>query len=37
MIRNGAPGPVGEWKLKDCIVVHNILGGFLADSAASLS
>ncbi len=35
--RNGALGPVGEWKLKDCIVVHKLLGTVLVDNEAALS
>ncbi|KAM7480418.1 hypothetical protein LguiA_028631 [Lonicera macranthoides] len=35
-LRNGALGPVREWKLKDCVTVHDILGGFLAAPAAFL-
>ncbi|KAM7475951.1 hypothetical protein LguiB_023194 [Lonicera macranthoides] len=34
--RNGALGPVREWKLKECIAVHNILGGVLVDRDAAL-
>jgi peptide alpha-N-acetyltransferase len=34
--RGGALGPVREWKLKDCIAVHNLLQGFFADNPASL-
>jgi len=35
--RNGALGPIREWKLKDCIAVHNLLGTVLADQDAALS
>ncbi|KAJ0075172.1 hypothetical protein Patl1_34406 [Pistacia atlantica] len=34
---NGALGPVKEWKLKDCIAVHNLLKNVLADQDAALS
>ncbi|KAH7547325.1 hypothetical protein FEM48_Zijuj01G0297800 [Ziziphus jujuba var. spinosa] len=33
---NGALGPVREWKLKDCITVHKLLGTVLVDHVASL-
>uniref|UniRef100_A0A5B7AM12 Putative N-alpha-acetyltransferase 16, NatA auxiliary subunit n=1 Tax=Davidia involucrata TaxID=16924 RepID=A0A5B7AM12_DAVIN len=33
---NGALGPVGEWKLKDCIEVHKLLGTILDDRDAAL-
>ncbi|KAJ0006667.1 hypothetical protein Pint_29917 [Pistacia integerrima] len=33
---NGALGPVKEWKLKDCIAVHNLLKNVLADQDAAL-
>lgn len=36
-IRNGALGPVIEWKLKDCITVHKLLGTVLVDQNAALS
>ncbi|ERN06076.1 hypothetical protein AMTRI_Chr05g64380 [Amborella trichopoda] len=32
---NGALGPVREWKLKDCVSVHNLLGTVFADSDAA--
>lgn len=35
--RNGALGPVREWKLKDCIAVHKFLGTVLVDNEAALS
>lgn len=35
--RNGALGPIGEWKLKDCIAVHKLLGTVLADQDAASS
>lgn len=35
--RNGAVGPLGEWKLKDCIAVHKLLGTVLVDEDAALS
>ncbi|KAL9304484.1 hypothetical protein ACSQ67_021747 [Phaseolus vulgaris] len=35
-LRNGALGPIREWKLKDCIAVHNLLGTVLADQDAAL-
>ncbi|KAF7843310.1 N-terminal acetyltransferase A complex auxiliary subunit NAA15 [Senna tora] len=34
--RNGAPGPIREWKLKDCIVVHKLLGTVLVEPDAAL-
>jgi tetratricopeptide (TPR) repeat protein len=34
--KNGALGPVGEWKLKDCIAVHKLLGTVLVDNEAAL-
>ncbi|KAJ1404065.1 Tetratricopeptide-like helical domain superfamily [Sesbania bispinosa] len=34
--RNGALGPVGEWKLIDCIAVHKLLGTVLVDQDAAL-
>ncbi|KAL9323139.1 hypothetical protein ACSQ67_011192 [Phaseolus vulgaris] len=34
--RNGAVGPLGEWKLKDCIAVHKLLGTVLVDEDAAL-
>ncbi|KAG8481929.1 hypothetical protein CXB51_026657 [Gossypium anomalum] len=33
---NGALGPVREWKLKDCIVVHKLLDKVLTDQDAAL-
>ncbi|KAJ6348158.1 hypothetical protein OIU76_004605 [Salix suchowensis] len=33
---NGALGPVKEWKLKDCIAVHKLLGAVLDDPDAAL-
>ncbi|KAK6914929.1 N-terminal acetyltransferase A, auxiliary subunit [Dillenia turbinata] len=33
---NGARGPVREWKLKDCIAVHNLLQTILVDNDAAL-
>ncbi|KAF3450798.1 hypothetical protein FNV43_RR06887 [Rhamnella rubrinervis] len=33
---NGALGPVREWKLKDCITVHKLLGTVLSDHNATL-
>lgn len=36
-IRNGALGPVREWKLKDCITVNKLLETILVDAAAALS
>ncbi|KAH1048016.1 hypothetical protein J1N35_038800 [Gossypium stocksii] len=33
---NGALGPVKEWKLKDCIVVHKLLDKVLIDQDAAL-
>lgn len=35
--RNGALGPTEEWKLKDCIAVHKLLGTVLVDHDAALS
>jgi peptide alpha-N-acetyltransferase len=35
--RNGAIGPIGEWKLKDCIAVHQLLGTVLVDQYAAFS
>lgn len=35
--RNGVLGPIGEWKLKDCIAVHKLLGTVLVDEDAALS
>ncbi|PIA65249.1 hypothetical protein AQUCO_00100614v1 [Aquilegia coerulea] len=32
---NEALGPVQEWKLKDCIAVHKLLGGVLSDPDAA--
>ncbi|OUZ99684.1 Tetratricopeptide repeat-containing domain [Macleaya cordata] len=32
---NGALGPVKEWKLKDCIAVHKLLGTVLGDPDAA--
>ncbi|XP_058751865.1 N-terminal acetyltransferase A complex auxiliary subunit NAA15-like [Vicia villosa] len=34
--RNGALGPIPEWKLKDCIAVHKLLGSVLEDQDAAL-
>ncbi|KAF7814310.1 N-terminal acetyltransferase A complex auxiliary subunit NAA15 [Senna tora] len=34
--RNGALGPVKEWKLKDCVAVHKLLGTVLVDQDAAL-
>ncbi|KAG6665313.1 N-terminal acetyltransferase A complex auxiliary subunit NAA15 [Carya illinoinensis] len=34
--KKGALGPVGEWKLKDCIAVHKLLGTVLNDEEAAL-
>ncbi|XP_027343975.1 N-terminal acetyltransferase A complex auxiliary subunit NAA15 isoform X2 [Abrus precatorius] len=34
--RNGALGPIREWKFKDCIVVHKLLGTVLVDQDAAL-
>ncbi|OIW09085.1 hypothetical protein TanjilG_16312 [Lupinus angustifolius] len=34
--RNGAPGQISEWKLKDCIAVHKLLGTVLVDQDAAL-
>lgn len=36
-IRDGALGSIGEWKLKDCITVHKLLGTVLVDHNAALS
>ncbi|XP_052176449.1 N-terminal acetyltransferase A complex auxiliary subunit NAA15-like isoform X2 [Diospyros lotus] len=33
---DGALGPVNEWKLKDCIAVHRLLGTTLSDHDAAL-
>ncbi|KAL5576384.1 hypothetical protein UlMin_018083 [Ulmus minor] len=33
---NGALGPVGQWKLKDCITVHKLLETVLLDQTAAL-
>ncbi|KAK7255315.1 hypothetical protein RIF29_28722 [Crotalaria pallida] len=33
--RNGALGAIKEWKLKDCIAVHKLLGSVLAESDAA--
>lgn len=35
--RKGALGPVREWKLKDSIAVHKLLGAVLNDDAAQSS
>ncbi|KAK9149523.1 hypothetical protein Scep_008280 [Stephania cephalantha] len=37
--RNGALGPVGEWSLKDCVAVHQLLktAFFDSDAASSLT
>ncbi|XP_026408454.1 N-terminal acetyltransferase A complex auxiliary subunit NAA15-like [Papaver somniferum] len=32
---NGAPGPVKQWRLKDCVAVHKLLGTVLGDSDAA--
>ncbi|OIW17131.1 hypothetical protein TanjilG_27285 [Lupinus angustifolius] len=32
---NGAPGPIKEWKLKDCITVHKLLGAVLFELDAA--
>ncbi|XP_061338524.1 N-terminal acetyltransferase A complex auxiliary subunit NAA15 [Gastrolobium bilobum] len=34
--RNGALGPIREWKLEDCIAVHKLLGTVLVDQDAAL-
>ncbi|KAL5056904.1 hypothetical protein RYX36_028508 [Vicia faba] len=34
--RNGALGPIPEWRLKDCIAVHKLLGSVLEDQDAAL-
>jgi len=34
--KDGALGPVREWKLKDCIAVHKFLGTVLVDNEAAL-
>ncbi|KAL2332403.1 hypothetical protein Fmac_019984 [Flemingia macrophylla] len=34
--RNGALGPIREWKLKDCVAVHKLLGTVLVDQDAAL-
>ncbi|CAL5210657.1 unnamed protein product [Lathyrus oleraceus] len=34
--RNEAIGPIGKWKLKDCIAVHKLLGTLLVDQDAAL-
>ncbi|KAF1865787.1 hypothetical protein Lal_00021788 [Lupinus albus] len=33
--RNGALGPIKEWKLKDCITVHKLLGTVLVEPDAA--
>ncbi|XP_061359544.1 N-terminal acetyltransferase A complex auxiliary subunit NAA15-like isoform X2 [Gastrolobium bilobum] len=33
---NGALGPIRDWKLKDCIAVHKLLGTVLVDQDAAL-
>ncbi|XP_057532702.1 N-terminal acetyltransferase A complex auxiliary subunit NAA15 isoform X3 [Amaranthus tricolor] len=35
LLINGAPGPAGQWKLKDCISVHKLLESILVDKDAS--
>ena len=35
--RNGALGPIREWKLKDCISVHKLLATVLVDQDAASS
>ncbi|CAO2815322.1 unnamed protein product [Amaranthus hypochondriacus] len=35
LLINGAPGPAGQWKLKDCISVHKLLESVLVDKDAS--
>jgi hypothetical protein len=35
--RNGALGPIPEWRLKDCIAVHKLIGSVLDDQDAALS
>lgn len=37
LCRNGALGQVGEWKLKDFIVIHKLLQTVLVDQDAALS
>ncbi|GMH15945.1 hypothetical protein Nepgr_017786 [Nepenthes gracilis] len=32
---NGALGPIGEWRLKDCIAVHRLLDGIFLDQDAA--
>ncbi|KAJ7962937.1 N-alpha-acetyltransferase 16, NatA auxiliary subunit [Quillaja saponaria] len=34
--RNGALGPIREWKLKECIAVHKLLATVLVDNDAAL-
>lgn len=36
-IRNGALGPIKEWKLKECIAIHKLLETVLIDHAAASS
>uniref|UniRef100_A0A2P2MTN8 Uncharacterized protein n=1 Tax=Rhizophora mucronata TaxID=61149 RepID=A0A2P2MTN8_RHIMU len=35
--RNGVLGPVKEWKLKDCIAIHKLIGSVLVDHDAAMS
>ena len=37
IIRNGALGPIREWKLKECITIHKLLETGLVDHAAASS
>lgn len=36
-IRNGALGPIRDWKLKECIAIHKLLETVLIDHAAASS
>lgn len=36
-VRNGALGPIREWKLEDCIAVHKLIGTVFVDQDAALS
>lgn len=37
IIRNGALGPIKEWKLKECIAIHKLLETVVIDHAAASS
>ena len=37
LIRNGALGPIKEWKLNECIAIHKLLETVFIDHAAASS